>query len=98
MSRAKAAGVKQGKAWGTTECLLSNPFVSIHRLVIEQTRTCSVHRHRLKANFFYIISGRLRVWVEKADYNLTDMTELREGDCMEVVPGEYHWFEAMTLC
>lgn len=88
--------MKAGKVWGQTETLLSNPFVEVHRLVIEPNGQCSMHKHAQKANFFLVIHGHLRVHVEKADYTLTDTTDLRTGDCMEVLPGEYHRFHAVT--
>lgn len=57
---------------------------------------CSMHRHRHKANAFLMVSGRLRIVVEKSDYDLTDVTDLTAGDCCVVQPGEYHRFEAET--
>ena len=48
--------------------------------------------HRLKHNGFFVISGHLRIQVEKLDYALTDTTELGPGDFTTVRPGEYHRF------
>ena len=81
-----------GKAWGTTECILSTPFVEIHKLHIEPGWRCSRHRHSAKLNAFYVLSGELFIDVQKRDYPLTDTTRLTAGMLTEVPSGEIHWF------
>lgn len=84
--------VISGKIWGTTEAVLATPAVELHRLTVKPRHQCSMHRHLRKWNAFYVISGRLLIDVEKADYALTDTTELGPGMSMAVPPGEYHRF------
>lgn len=88
--------MKSGKVWGETAPLLEHPLCSIHSLTIKAGARCSMHRHVHKANWFYCISGELRIVVEKSGYDLTDETTLRPGEFTDVPPGEYHRFEAVT--
>lgn len=85
-------GTLIGKVWGSTELLLKTPFVEVHRLDIRANARCSLHLHRTKCNGFFVQSGRLTIEVQKSDYDLTDLTELRPGDFTTVKPGEYHRF------
>lgn len=88
--------MKAGKVWGETERILVTPFCEVHRISANAGARCSMHKHEHKTNVFYVLSGRLRIVVEKADYALTDVTELGPHECMEVPPNEFHRFEALT--
>lgn len=81
-----------GKAWGTTEELLSTSMLSMHRLTIRPKHQCSLHVHRFKWNGFFVIKGRLSIDVVKTDYALTDTTDLGPGGITTVKPGEHHRF------
>ena len=72
--------------------IVSTPFVEVHRLRIKPGMQCSMHRHLHKWNDFHVISGKLFIEVDKADYPLTDTTELGPGGTTSVKPGEYHRF------
>lgn len=82
----------QGKVWGQTESLLSNPTLELHRIQYKNNHECSMHCHKHKYNAFYCVSGKLKIVVKKNDYNLTDETILNPGDLCVVPPGEYHKF------
>ncbi len=82
-----------GKVWGSTECLLDTPMISIHRLFIKPGQKCSEHCHQYKNNGFYVRTGVLFIKVQKKDYPLTDVTRLEPGEFTSVKPGEFHWFE-----
>lgn len=84
-----------GKVWGSTELLLATPTCEVHRLIIEPQRQCSMHRHKRKWNAFYCVTGRLFLDVEKADYALTDITELGPGMTATIPPGEFHRFRTV---
>lgn len=81
-----------GKVWGTTECILDTPLLSVHRLVILPGMRCSMHAHEFKWNGFYVTKGKLIIEVKKKAYPLTDKTVLRVGDLTSVKPGEFHRF------
>lgn len=81
-----------GKIWGSTECLLDTPLLSMHRLKILPNMACSMHCHQFKANGFFVTRGRLIIEVRKKAYNLVDRTVLESGDLTSVQPGEFHRF------
>lgn len=91
-------GQIQGKIWGTTSVLVSNPVVEFHRITAKANYRCSEHRHVHKWNGFYVESGVLEIHIRKKDYDLTDVTVLRAGDFTSVCPGEYHYFLCTEDC
>lgn len=87
-----------GKIWGSTEALLENEFVQMHRIMIYPGGICSKHMHVHRYNGFLCIAGRvkIRVWKNAPNYpGEPDVTTLTPGDFTVVPPGEYHQFEAM---
>lgn len=88
--------MKSGKVWGTTRLVKANPAFELHDIHVNQGGQCSKHRHRHKVNGFYVLSGRLAIDVWKNDYALVDETILDAGDYMEVRPGEFHRFRALS--
>jgi quercetin dioxygenase-like cupin family protein len=87
-----------GKVWGTTENLLTNSTLELHRIKAKNGGYCSKHKHKNKFNLFYVISGTLEIHVWKEDYDLIDVTKLSAGDSMAVPPGEFHRFYATSDC
>ena len=85
-----------GKVWGSTSQILKTPFVEFHRIVVNTGYKCSKHKHEHKWNAFYVESGVLEVHVFKNDYDLTDVTTLKDGEFMTIRPGEYHYFVGKT--
>ena len=84
--------MKQGKVWGQTESLLVTPMIEVHRINVEPGMKCSIHMHEHKWNMFYCISGAIDIHVQKNDYDLTDVTELFQGQHTSVKPNEFHRF------
>jgi len=89
-------GIRLGKIWGKTECLIQTPFVEFHRIEIVKDGYCSLHLHSFKHNAFYVIEGQLEIEVHKNDYELIDKTVIGPGEITTVKPGEYHKFHALT--
>lgn len=81
-----------GKVWGSTECLLDTPLLSVHRLVILPNMTCSMHAHEFKWNGFFVTKGKLVIEVKKKAYPLTDRTVVLPNQLTSVRPGEFHRF------
>ena len=86
---------KSGKIWGYTSKIFSKNNVEIHRIVVEQGGTSSMHRHTSKWSMFFVESGALKIRIEKNDYQLTDITCLEDGQSIIIRPNEYHSFEGM---
>lgn len=87
--------MKQGKVWGTTELVHKNSQGSFHLLHINKGGFCSEHRHAMKTNKFYVISGRLKIsqWTEE---DIEDKTILTEGQTTIIPIGIWHKFEGLT--
>lgn len=84
-----------GKVWGSTQQIVANGVLELHRIVATAGSRCSMHRHKHKWNGFVVESGLLRIVVRKEGYNLIDTTILKAGDYTQVAPGEFHRFEAL---
>ena len=86
--------MKEGKVWGTTEPLIINSSLEIHRIKIYRGGYCSLHKHQAKANAFYVITGQLVIERHKKDNKLIDKTTLTKGEFTVVPAGEEHKFKA----
>ena len=84
--------MKQGKAWGTTESILQNNRLEVHRLECKAGHHCSEHLHEHKWNAFYVESGHLTVMIWQPDSDMVDVTHLYSGESTSVPPGVYHQF------
>lgn len=82
----------EGKIWGSTELLLKESVIEIHRLEIVPGGYCSMHHHDYKWNCFVVLSGELVIQVKKNTYDLVDETLLRAGQVTTVCPDEEHMF------
>lgn len=87
--------MKSGKVWGWTIPVFAKNNVEINLIGVFKGARCSRHKHDHKHNLFLVISGWLRVCVEKADYDLTDKTEICGDEITSVAPGQHHWFEGV---
>lgn len=90
------SGIKSGKIWGQTKCIVINPFCELHRIEIKAGTKCSTHLHKFKINGFYVESGILEIHAIKNSYDLVDITVLNPGDYTEIAPNEKHFFVAKT--
>ena len=86
--------MKNGKIWGLTNLLVKNDNFEVHRIEINPYSYCSVHKHQYKHNIFYVESGMIEIKVWKNDYDLCDKTVLKQGEMIDVKPGEFHQFES----
>jgi mannose-6-phosphate isomerase-like protein (cupin superfamily) len=82
----------EGKVWGTTEPLIVNSSLEVHRITVIKGGYCSLHKHQSKYNAFYVMKGKLIVEIHKKDYELVDKTVLIPNEFTVVSPGEYHKF------
>lgn len=87
--------ILNGKVWGTTEQILANNVLELHKVHIKKGGICSKHKHEHKINGFYVQEGKLLIRVWKNDYDLTDETIIKTNEFTQVKPGEFHQFEAL---
>jgi len=84
-----------GKVWGSTSKLFAKSNVEIFRIEGIKGGCSSMHTHTSKWSMFFVEKGRLKIVVEKNDYDLTDTTILDAQQSMIIAPGEYHRFEVL---
>jgi len=92
---------KTGKKWGTTELIFEKNNTEVHRIVGKLNGKSSMHKHESKWSMFYVEKGKVKISVEKNDYNLTDITILETGESTVLKPNEFHMFEILedqTVC
>jgi len=82
--------MKTKKIWGTDEKIFENDSVEIHILKIKKGFGCSIHRHNLKRNQFYVLEGELKI-----KHSIGE-TILNKGESIEIKPPNTHQFIAMT--
>jgi len=84
------------KGWGREVWIVNGPLYCGKILEINRGKRCSLHYHRVKAESFYLRSGRLKVRVkEHPDTPVIEEFELLAGQCMDVTPGLVHQMEAL---
>jgi len=84
-----------GKVWGCTSKLFSKNNVEIFRIVGKTGGKSSMHKHSHKYSMFFVEKGRIKVVIEKNDYDLVDETILEPHQSMTIKPEEYHRFEVL---
>jgi mannose-6-phosphate isomerase-like protein (cupin superfamily) len=87
-------GAIQGKNWGWTACVYKSPLMEVHVIHADRGGYCSEHRHAVKWNRFWVLSGKLLVRIFR-DQGGEDVTEVTAGQMTDVPPGVYHQFEAL---
>lgn len=88
------SGNVEGKVWGSTVEIESNPYMSFHRAEVKKDRRCSKHLHANKWNGFFVESGLLRVRIYQPN-GIEDVTTLGAGEYTAVAPGLKHRFESV---
>ena len=78
------------KIWGTDEKAFENDNIEVHVLRIRKGYGCSLHDHRLKRNFFYVIDGELKIRHDLGE------SILNKGESLEIKPPNTHRFIAMA--
>ena len=78
------------KIWGTDEKAFENDNIEVHLLRIKKGYGCSLHTHRLKRNYFYVIDGELKIRHDLGE------SILNKGESMEIKPPNTHRFIAMS--
>ncbi len=81
-------GIK--KIWGTDEKIFETDSIEVHLLKVKKGYGCSIHKHRLKRNFFYVLDGELKLVHDIGE------TILNKGESIEIKPPNTHQFVAIT--
>ena len=82
------------KEWGFTSEIWRGETYSVHLIEVVRGGFCSCHRHKHKANVFYVIDGAMQIvtWhgVEP------DITTINAGATAVVPAGVWHRFRARS--
>ena len=77
------------KVWGHEEIICNHEYCGKILRIVEGYQ-CSLHKHEIKDETFYILSGV--VHLELND----DIRKMMEGEHIRVLPGELHRFRGIT--
>lgn len=83
------------KCWGLTRCIFANEHHSLHELMVVAGFQCSKHRHRERANSFYVDSGRIQVALFNSSGLHFKTHSLGPGQTLEVPSGLTHRFKVI---
>jgi mannose-6-phosphate isomerase-like protein (cupin superfamily) len=86
-----------GKIWGKTQNLYLDNNSEVHFLEGNKGGYCSKHLHKNKWNRFFVISGKIKVTIYRAN-GLEDETILEAGHFTDVPPMIKHRFEVLEDC
>ena len=87
----------EAKVWGSVWHVFSSPFASFSYLEVKEGTRCSIHKHRQRANQFFVLEGS--ILVERFDPDnfaepLDDFV-LTEGFVYTVPSEIWHRFKVM---
>ena len=77
-------GHKKKKPWGFERPLAEFRGVFLKELFFRKGHVSSLHFHKEKDEFFYIVNGHVRVYVAE------QTIELSAGDTLHIAPGQVH--------
>ena len=83
------------KNWGCEEWLVNNDKYCGKILYLNQDKRCSLHRHKIKEETFYILEGEIELETRWEDEQ-SQITILSQGDTWEILVGQYHRFKAIN--
>ncbi|MCY7378740.1 MAG: cupin domain-containing protein [Gemmatimonadaceae bacterium] len=86
------------KPWGHETIWASNDLYVGKILHITAGQALSVQYHEKKDETVYLLSGKLKYWVQlEGSTELVDM-RLQKGAAFRITPGTIHYMEAVTDC
>ena len=81
------------KMWGTEIWLTNSPLYCAKLLVVEPGFACSLHRHAIKTETFFVLQGLLAVEVGTGGaFEVKGV-----GDSVHLPPGTFHRFWSVSL-
>ena len=78
------------KVWGHEEWIVNNPKYCGKKMVLKKGYRCSVHKHDIKDETFYILCGK--VLLETEFENKKETRLMTAGDVFHVKIGMWHRF------
>ncbi len=82
------------KVWGHEEWIVNNPKYCGKKMVLNKGYRCSMHKHEIKDETFYILSGKVLL---ETDFNGEKETRLlTPGDVLHIEIGMWHRFTGIV--
>jgi quercetin dioxygenase-like cupin family protein len=78
------------KVWGHEEWIVNNSKYCGKKLVLKKGYRCSIHKHDIKDETFYILYGKVLLETEIEGKKETRL--MTAGDVFHVIPGMWHRF------
>ena len=82
------------KIWGHEEWIVNNPKYCGKKLVLKKGRRCSVHKHDIKEETFYILTGK--VLLETEFEGKKESRLMTPGDVKHIKIGMWHRFTGIA--
>ncbi|MCF7799558.1 cupin domain-containing protein [Candidatus Babeliales bacterium] len=82
------------KVWGHEEWIVNNPKYCGKKLVLKQGFRCSMHKHDIKDETFYILSGKVLMETEFNGKN--EKFVMLPGDIKHIEIGMWHRFTGLV--
>ncbi|MFH1461950.1 MAG: cupin domain-containing protein [bacterium] len=82
------------KVWGHEEWIVNNPKYCGKKLVLKKGHCCSMHKHDIKDETFYIMSGNVLM---ETEYDGEKQKRLMTcGDVIHIKTGMWHRFTGLS--
>ncbi len=78
------------KVWGHEEWIVNNPKYCGKKLVLKKGTRCSIHKHTIKEETFYILSGKVLMELEFEGEKESKL--MTAGDIQHINVGMWHRF------
>lgn len=84
------------KAWGHEQWIVNNEKYCGKILTLKEGYRCSIHRHQLKTETFFVLSGRIKLELENED-GVMEESVLKPNDTVTIEPGRRHRFTGLRV-
>jgi mannose-6-phosphate isomerase-like protein (cupin superfamily) len=82
---------RESKIWGMRWLLRKDSVSAASLLELNEGHRCSWHRHQMKYNLFFVISGKIGIVTEELG-GVKKETILKDNGIFTVRPGQWHEF------
>ena len=82
------------KVWGYEEWIVNNHKYCGKKLVLKKGTRCSVHKHDIKEETFYILSGKVLMEIEYEEKRESRL--MTSGDVQHIKVGMWHRFTGIS--
>tara|TARA_B100001175_G_scaffold132422_1_gene112560 strand:- start:10121 stop:10465 length:345 start_codon:yes stop_codon:yes gene_type:complete len=85
------------KPWGYEQIIEINKKYLLKKLYMKKNHRCSLQFHKKKKETIYVLSGKLRIYINKKKQRLKSKI-YKEGASITIEPNIIHRMKAITNC